>query len=729
MPKKTNACAGFVKVGLITGASLLGIPNYAMAQQTSSNVGVEELVVTAQRRSERLQDVPISVTAVTQSTLEQYGVGGTLDLAQAVPGFMVQQRNVNATPYLRGLGNDNGSPGDEPAVAIYVDGVYRASSSASTFSLNNIERLEVLKGPQGTLFGRNAAAGVINIITRDPKQEVSGKASVGYGNYNTFSADGYVTGGITSNLAADMSVYYKQQFDGWGKNIATGKDAYKSSSVALRSKWKLDLDNTVITAIGDWSRDHFTAGPGTLPGMLPGIKSQLDGNMYYVGLFNIDTEISPWLTSVNYGASLQINHDFDWARFVSISAYRVANSSLFADSDATPLSNFTNPVSGGFTINFATSTHDTQFTQEFQLLSPESSKISWIVGAFLLSAKQNPVSLVFTPPSVTTTRTTEIPNKSYAAFAQATAPLFEATNLTLGIRYSIDKKSRENKIVNGVVQAEAFPNAEWKKPTWRIALDHKFTPDVMAYASYNRGYKAGLYEYNANRAPISPQTIDAFEVGLKTAFLDHRLVVNTAGFYSKEKNLQISTTAPGGVTTLLLNAAAAEIKGIDLDITAVPVERLQITASGEYLSGKFTSFKNAPLFSPRITPASAAGWGLIAATGDATGRVTNNSPKWAINLGVQYTVPVSIGNVDFRVSDSYTSSYFINIDHQHKMDGRHLVNSAIALRTENDKWEFKIWAQNLFDKHYYVIQQARTSGDVGLAGAPRTFGVSVQTNF
>jgi len=121
MPKKTNACAGFVKVGLITGASLLGIPNYAMAQQTSSNVGVEELVVTAQRRSERLQDVPISVTAVTQSTLEQYGVGGTLDLAQAVPGFMVQQRNVNATPYLRGLGNDNGSPGDEPAVAIYVD--------------------------------------------------------------------------------------------------------------------------------------------------------------------------------------------------------------------------------------------------------------------------------------------------------------------------------------------------------------------------------------------------------------------------------------------------------------------------------------------------------------------------------------------------------------------------------------------------------------------------------
>jgi len=236
------------KTALLVSVSCLSISGPARAEGTTPSIGVEELVVTAQRRSERLQDVPIAVAAVSQQGLEQYGVGNTLDLARAVPGFLVQPRNVNATPYLRGIGNDNGATGDEPAVAVYVDGVYHASSAASTFSLNSIERLEVLKGPQGTLFGRNALAGVINIITSEPKHDFSGKVKVGYGNYNTLSADAYVTGGLSSRLAADLAVSYKNQFDGWGKNLVTGKDAYKSDSQSLRSKWKLDFENTTITA-------------------------------------------------------------------------------------------------------------------------------------------------------------------------------------------------------------------------------------------------------------------------------------------------------------------------------------------------------------------------------------------------------------------------------------------------------------------------------------------------
>jgi iron complex outermembrane receptor protein len=216
------------------GMEILSIGTAAYAQE------IGDIVVTAQRRQERLQDVPIAVSVVTSDQMTKAGINNTDALGSAVPGLVVSRGQNTGAIYLRGVGTQNAAVGDENSVALYIDGVYVFSPSASIFNFSNIERIEVLRGPQGTLFGRNAVGGLIQVVTRDPKQDPSADLSVGYGNYKTVTASAYLTGGITQNIAADISGFYMKQRKGFGTNIFNGQDVNKSEEGAVRSKWLID---------------------------------------------------------------------------------------------------------------------------------------------------------------------------------------------------------------------------------------------------------------------------------------------------------------------------------------------------------------------------------------------------------------------------------------------------------------------------------------------------------
>ncbi len=255
-----GASAVFMLVGSAAFADIeaADVPAAAAANQREST-GLEEIVVTAQRRSESLQSVPIAVSAVTGAQLEARGLNDIVSLSTAIPSLMISIDGNSATVFLRGVGSNAGNPNDEPSVATYVDGIYYPNPNATVFSFNNIERIEVLKGPQGTLFGRNATGGVIQIVTRDPTQDPTLEATVGYGNFNTVKSSVYAAGGLTSGVALSVAAIYSDQGSGFGHDIDTGEETGKYDSKGVRAKLLLNPSDTTEIHIGaDYEQDFNT---------------------------------------------------------------------------------------------------------------------------------------------------------------------------------------------------------------------------------------------------------------------------------------------------------------------------------------------------------------------------------------------------------------------------------------------------------------------------------------
>jgi iron complex outermembrane receptor protein len=337
---------------------------------------LEDIVVTAQRRSERLQDVPISVNAITSEAMVNRGVTNSFDLQSVVPGLSMSRVSTIATPYLRGVGTDGGNPNNEQSVATYVDGVYYAAPFGNLYSFNNIERIEVLKGPQGTLFGRNATGGVVQIITRRPSHDALIEAYAGYGNYDTIEGGGYATAGLGESLAMDIGVQFKNQADGWGRNTLLNQDIFKGKEFSVRSKILLTPDDmTEITLTGDYnfarnSFNTFNRGPG-----IP----DLDGVVRNPARYNSNGNVIADSKNEIGGVALRIERDLAFARLVSISAYRKALGTNFFDYDTSPLE----------IVSTALAARVKTLSQEVQLISKPGSSFDWTLGAYYFDAKSS----------------------------------------------------------------------------------------------------------------------------------------------------------------------------------------------------------------------------------------------------------------------------------------------------------------------------------------------------
>ncbi|MBB6255239.1 TonB-dependent receptor [Nitrospirillum iridis] len=685
-------------------------------QHAADTTVLQEVVVTAQKRAEKAQDVPIAITALSSEALTASGTIDTSDLKALTPGLNFNTALAGyGQPRIRGVGTTAQGPGIENPVATYVDGVYIASPSGALFSLIDVDQVAVLKGPQGTLFGRNATGGLIQVTSRTPTPDFTADLQTTYGNYNTVGTSGYVSGGLANGLMASAAVMYENQGDGFGKNLVTGQDVQTHRSIAGRGKllWQADAD-TDITLSGDYAQ-YKAADPAfhTFSTNILGV-SPSGGN------YDIALDQQPYVKTENWGTSLTAKHDFDSVQLLSISAYRESSLHTIFDPDETAA-----PL-----LNLDISQHDKQFSQELQLLSTNSGPLKWVLGAYYFWADQrydpSNTSGSFLPGTLSLF-TNQLLN-SYAAFGQGTYALGDDTNLTAGLRYTMDDrsvKSSEVLDIGGFLVTPVTPVNESKsfnKLTWRLSLDHRFSPELLAYASYNRGFKGGSFTAMAfPEVVLKPEVLDAYEVGLKSDLLNRRLRVNVAAFYYDYQNIQVNQIQNG--LLFVYNAQGAHSYGMDADIEAQVTNHLSFNAGVSLLHARYTSFPAAFLTTPLQTGGNAVG------TVDASGNHLQNTPDFTFNLGGRYIIPISFGDITVAANYYYNGGYYTAPENRLKQPHYNVLDASVTWTSTDDRYSLRFWAKNLTDQFYTTQMDATNFGDSWGSAPPRTFGVTAGLHF
>jgi len=715
-------------------------PADADAPARSDSGGVQDIVVTAQRRSERLQNVPIAVNAATADRLAAVGIQSTQDLSVITPGLSVPQTAGFTQPHIRGVGTSAQGPGVENPVATYIDGVYIASAPSSLLTLNNVDRIEVLKGPQGTLFGRNSTGGLIQVVTRDPKQTPSAHVNLTYGNYKDVVADAYVTGGITSNLAADVAVRYEHQGDGFGRNLFNGQPVGTlDHDLAARTKFLFTPGpDTKIRLALDYEDRSSTRDIQHLGTQY---ASPFD-NAFFGGPFpqgkTYDVNQNfPFLNRLKGGgAALQINQDIGGVTLQSITAYRKSRFDFNLDLDLLPV----NLISADITSRFK------QFSQELQLSSNTSGRLKWVAGVYYFYSKEGfqPLVIGFGPlaspvpgqPGALTDRNNEVTN-AIAGYAQATYEVLKDTNLTLGGRYNYEKKSisgTETLSINGVpISTTPYPvsglgipdTLNFKKFNYRIALDHKFSSDIMGYISYNTGFKSGGFVMaSSTSTPFKPEDIKAAEIGLKSELFDRHLRLNVSGFHYDYRNIQVQRYAAGN--TITYNGAKAQMNGADLDAELALTRSFTLNAGFSYIHARFKSFPLADFIVP-IGGCVPAPGGVC--SGSAAGKKLPMTPTTTLNVGGDYKIATQIGTIALNATYFRSGKFYGAADNVAFQKAYDLVNASVSWTDVSGHLSVKVWGKNLTRSVYLTsILEGNTGLDVSL-GYPRTYGVTAGFKF
>lgn len=690
---------------------------------------VEDIVVTAQRRSENLQNVPIAITALSPERLATAGITSTQDLQLVTPGLQFISGAGSSTPRLRGVGTSATGPGVENAVATYIDNVYIASQSGSVLALNNIAQVSVLKGPQGTLFGRNATGGVVQITTRDPQDNFSGKAAVTYGNHQTYGGNLYLTDGLAPGLAADLAVYYNNLSDGFGRNLVTGRRVGTDEQFSVRSKVRWDLgDRTQLILAGDYS--HIKQAQ---PAYRPLDGSVAVGNYVFKGgPFDIDEDLDPRLRSSFGGGSVQLGHDFEGVRLLSITAYRKSKLHIVFDIDRTP----------AYIINTDTTQRDSQISEEVQLLSTNKGSFQWVLGAYYFNSdgKYDPNGTI-TANQAATVAENDIFSKqtarSYAGFGQASYHLDGGTTLTAGLRYTVETRDFDG-VIGDLLRTGTFRptgtstgHVRFSKLTWRFAVDHRFSRELLVYASYNRGAKSGLFNPASisppsvtptpQATPVNPEQLDAYEAGFKSDLLDRHLRLNAGFYYYNYKNIQLNRFV--NAVQVLYNAASAKLYGLDVDSELVVTPRLSLQGGLNITHDRFGPFPGAVTSTPR------PGGGYTVGPIDATGNRLLRTPDWTASVAFTNRQPVGAGEIAFSGDYYHSDGWFSDADNRLKQKPYNVVGGSITWKPDGDRYNLRLWAKNLLNEVYAVTITSSSRVDAIWVAQGRTFGLTGSVNF
>ncbi len=746
LPKAAEPDPAASQPAPVSGAVPTTAATQVESAPSTSAGGLGEIVVTAQRRSENLQKVPISVTAVTSEKLASAGVITLNQIQTVAPGVIVSQTFAGANAFVRGIGNVNSGFTGESPVALYIDGIYIPNAAASTFGFNNIERIEVLKGPQGTLFGRNAVGGLINVVTRDPSLKTSVQGSVGYGNYNTFDANLYATTGLASNLAMDAALLYHNQLDGWGRNVVTGREVYKNKDFSAASKIRWTPTGlTTITLRGLYDKQSGTIGIGTA--VYPGTVGS-DGTTY-AGKYNITSRREPFNYSSEKNFGLKIEQDVGFATLISLSGYTHLHSNFDSNSPGV----VGTLVQGRGAVDLNNNGASNTFTQELQLQSGSGSALKYIAGLFYMHdhfhvrSEVTPtcIGLACNPAPTPIASIGDQTLQSYAAFGEVTLTLAETTRITAGIRYTKDDKDNSaayREPIPGFSTSVATlpapnrfgddgaisPKARFSKVTYRGVLAHDFTPSVMGYASFNRGFKAGAFNVTVFNNPVAnPEVLDAYEVGLKTQLFERMLRFNVAAFHYNYSNIQLRTFAPPAQAgqAIVFNAAQAHIKGLDADAVLAPSPYITLNASVALLDSKFVKFPGGTCTTPRLITAAVLG-GVASAPCNLAGYTLPRAPHFSGSIGGTIRVPSSVGEFIFNASNTHNSGFFWESDDRLRQNAFDQVNLSLAWKSSNGALNAQLYVHNL-NKPYYFLRatEAGAGTDSFTPGEPRTYGVKL----
>lgn len=595
--------------------------------ETGAGEGLEEIVATAQKRSESLQKTPISIVALTGADLEKKGINDISDLRSLVPSLDVTPHPNSATTarvFIRGVGNNDDQITADPSVAVYLDGIYIARGQGLSAEVAEIERIEVLRGPQGSLYGRNATGGAINYITRAPTLgEFHAKQALAYGNCDQFRTRTHINIPIGDTLAIELA-YLHSQKDGFVDNLGTGvdrfgdqrRDAYRAAALwqpvkGIELRYSYDRSDIKDTPV-------FLARAPFYPAMAHRPSA---GSPFVRDLMRNDVTSQ----GHNFTASWEVS---DNLTIKSLTGYRKLSNSTNQ--------NYMTGATGPFPLILTgIEQSQKQWSEEFQLIgSAFDRQLEYVLGAYYFDEKGESfdVSSIASRPRVD--RDATIQNRAYAIYGQATwRPQFlEGLYLTGGLRWSRDE--REATLDQTLVPAAGSPTIlpqgrgdnDFSNVSPSVVIGYDINPDVNVYAKYARGYKTGGYNLRASSIArfnqgYGPETLDSFELGIKSTWLDNRLRLNAALFRSNYKDIQtnVQTDLANPAITDVFNAGKARIQGIELELTVKPAENLTFSASYAYLDARFQEI---------IDPATGAD--ITAPTPSSTRRGTRSQRGWNI---------------------------------------------------------------------------------------------------
>lgn len=729
-----------LKIALITSC-FVGASG-ALAQTTASAEApaaaaaeefADEIIVTAQRRSQRYVDVPTSVSVTTGDQLAAAGANGSRDLDLLTPGLNITQQGTYVQPTIRGVGTTVTGTGADPNIAIYVDGVYLSGQGTALFEFNNIAQIEVLKGPQGALYGRNATGGAIVVSTVAPSLgEASGEFEASYGRFDDFRATAHVNVPVSETVAFNLSAYNHTN-EGYTNNVFLNEKSSYTKSRGIRGRILFEPSDSfraILSGTRVYQSDNTAYSYLPVNNNTPFRTTQAAA----LGRAGSKSDISLNIEPVNklYYTTANLNAEWsgDWGTVTSISSYTHTKYPFTTDLDGTELN-----VQH---FRAAPQTQETE-TQEIIYASPEGERFSWIGGLFYLHDSSRTKVTVFVngtaPPAPPFQPDTYVKADAYAAYAEGTFDITPELHLTLGGRYSTERKRARN--TNGIGGALMLDASEtFKDFTPRAALRYDLSPSSSTYLSYSEGFKSGLFDAGntgtcngtnlANPATcpfagtvVEPEKVRSYEVGYK--YSEGGLLFSTAAFYSRYKNIQINALNPLN-QQILFNAAEAEIYGADVELGWQATDNFDLRAGAAYTHGEYVRFPVAQLFAPLPTG------GNRQFVGDASGNDLIRTPEFTAFGSATYTQDVGAGEIEANTTVSYSSSFFWHPDNRLKQPAFAIVNARLSyLPTENLK--FSIFGENLTNRRTQLYVREATIGDFISYSKPRSWGVSGAVKF
>jgi len=716
--------------------------------QTTASSG-QEIVVTAQRRPEALWETPLAVSALSGDQLQDRNYNSIQDLSASIANVTVSDYGGSFGVSIRGIGRPNNGPSAEPATGAYLNGVFLSRPFEVGAAFLDLERVEVLRGPQGTLYGRNSTGGLINFITAKPSREVEGYGRLSFGNYDSIRTEAVVSGPIAGERLLGRLAIGTEDRDGYSLNLFDNRRYDNQHAQTVRGTLLFEpTDLLSFTLVGDYHREsdrnyatHFL-GVG-IPGALPtgvafgGQTVPLDevGNAIDPRLLNIDSEAR---NRRQYGGlsldiALELNSNLS---LKTISAYRRAKYSFTADFDATTKSFPSNNPE----FNYVQGESVTQFSQEIQLLG-EYDRFNFIGGLYYLNQKLDPAffDFGFTPE--------EFPfgllaggragTDAYAAFGQGTYQLTDRLGLTVGLRYSYEERRVDENWTSGGVQlvgaflepCASLPgfvcaqkaDANFDAFTPRFGVDFQITDNLFLYSSVSRGFRSGGFSVSDLKPAFEPETVWAYESGIRWKAFDNRVRISASAFHYDYSNLQIQQVIDGYVSTI--NAATSKVDGAEVELLLTPLEGLTISNAFAYLDARFTEFTITDPTFPEL------------GAQDLSGNTLPFSPEFSNNLTLSYDVPVGdffvrlLGEWTWRDETFFSEFNLLNAS----QPSVSIYNASVKITGKNDRWFVDVWGKNLADKT--VISQNFISSTTlgrprnGQLAPPRTYGVTVGYSF
>ncbi|MGI9295811.1 MAG: TonB-dependent receptor [Pseudomonadales bacterium] len=709
-------------------------------ETTRSGIGLEEVTVVARKKSESLQRVPVAVTVLGGESLTEGKIFHLNDVAGHIPSLTIQSHSATETEiFIRGIGSVRliGATGDA-SVGTFIDEVYVSRRGAATPPLFDLERIEALRGPQGTVFGKNVVGGALSLITAKPEFESEGSFHVGLGNYSSIQSGGYYTGAISDDVAVRVA-FHQNKRDGYVDNIVFGEDLEDLDSYAGRFalKWNINEKSTfdlVVDASTETSNGQSRKGidDPTIPGQLtvPFLRSQ-DPRV-------VESPYDLYADKDTFGITARVEWELNAGTLTYLSAFRSGDADIrWAQLGSTSLPALTDSV---LTIP----EESDAFTQELRLASQQDQRFRWLVGLYYLDDD--------TDIRIRNTAASGVPggaltladalsgdweihqigvSRNSAIFADTSFDITDDLTLSIGGRYTKDKKTLDSdaRVLSvgrpGDLLAVAPVNADytvnvsdsWSEFTPKASLEWSFGEEKMAYISAAKGFKGGGWQGVAANAALGsvayePETAWTTEVGLKTELFDNRLRLNIAAFYTDFENLQVELLDDVNLVLILENASDAKIQGLELEMEAKLSSSLTAYASASFLDSEYENYNSA--FS----------------TADLTGNRLNRTPERQFNLGVDFKQPVG-GNLEFLANAhyGYQGHIFYAPQNTNFEDSYGVLDARLGIGSLDGKWTLVAHGRNITDELYRVSIIDFAGDEWSTFAAPRTYGLTFTMNF